>query len=85
MATYSFEIRGEFMEVDSKLVEIVDHGGLVTGFLLPDGRSVQLVMALEVMSADGEKFEYVTTESKMDELGLAGLDYISLTFNKEKE
>ncbi len=46
---------------------------------------VQLVMALEVMSADGEKFEYVTEESKMDELGLAGLDYISLTFNKEKE
>lgn len=85
MATYSFEIRGEFMDVDTKLIEIVDHGGLVTGFLLPDGRSVQLVMALEVMSADGEKFEYVTEESKMDELGLAGLDYISLTFNKDKE
>lgn len=83
MSAYSFEIHGEFGDIDRKLVEVVDHAGNVTGFLLPDGRSVQLVMALEVISADGEKLEYITKEEEMSNLGLSLLNYDSLTFTKE--
>ena len=80
MAAYSFEIHGEFGDAESKLVELVDHAGNVTGFILPDGRSVQLVMALEVISSD---VEYVTKEVDMEKLGLSLLNYDSLTFTKE--
>jgi hypothetical protein len=43
----------------------------------------QLVMALEVVSADGTKAEYVTKEEEMEKLGFDILEYESLTFNKE--
>lgn len=80
---YEFTIRGCFGNVSQKNIEIVDASGNVVGFQLPDGRMAQLVMALEVVSADGTKAEYVTKEEEMEKLGFDILEYASLTFNKE--
>lgn len=82
--SYGFTIYGKFDNIDTKLVPITDHDGITTGFLLPDGRSVNLVMALEVISPEGDKIDYVTKESEMTSLGFELLDYDLLTFTKYK-
>jgi hypothetical protein len=81
MPSYNFTIKGVFHDIDPKLVEIASYNGEVTGFLMPDGRTVQLVMSLEVISSDGEKFDYVPKTEDMEKLGLCNLDYFSLTFS----
>jgi len=83
MAAYNFTIKGQFGEVDHKLVEVVDDVGNVVGFHLPDGRMVQLVMALEVVNLEGDKFEYITEEKEMENLGLSLLNYDNMTFTEE--
>jgi len=85
MPAYNFKIKGQFNEVDRKLVEITDHASNIVAFLLPDGRTVQLVMALEVLSPEGDKISYVTNESEMVELGFNLLDYESLNFYPTNE
>jgi hypothetical protein len=80
---YEFKIKGVFGNVDPKYVPVLDADGSVTGFQLPDGRLVQLVAALEVISADETKAEYVTSEAGMTDLGFDVLEYDGLVFNKE--
>lgn len=69
---YKFLCSGGF-DVDANLDRIYDDVGNVIGFQLPDGRKVRLVIGLEVEK--NNKFNYVTSEWQMDELGISLLDY----------
>jgi hypothetical protein len=77
---YLFEVKGGF-DIDKRHLTKKAYDGNVVGFNLSDGRTVRLVVALEVESADGEKFEYVTDEYEMSELGFSCLDYQCLNFH----
>lgn len=83
MPAYGFTIKGSFDEV-TRLPEVVDHAGNVTGFLLPDGRTVQLIATLEVCSPSGDSFEYFTKTADMEKLGFSMLDYSALTFTPKE-
>lgn len=76
---YRFEIVGG-LDVDTQNHCIRAHDGAVIGFRLPDGRTVRLVMCLEIESADGEEFTYLPECAAMDEIGFSNLDYDHLTF-----
>ena len=78
-----FIIEGGF-NVDANLEPKHDAMGNVIGFLLPDGRTVRLVAALEVESADESQLTYLTVEREMDKLGFSELDYAYLEFYPEK-
>ena len=80
---YEFKIKGYFGNISSSNIEVADAPGNVVGFLLPDGRTAQLVMALEIISADGTKAEYITKESEMTDIGFDVLEYDYLVFEKE--
>lgn len=69
---YKFTCSGDF-DVDVNLDRIYDSVGNVVGFKLPDGREVRLVIALEVDNEDN--YDYITSESDMDELGFNLTDY----------
>jgi len=80
---YEFKIKGVFGNVDPSYQPVFDADGNTTGFKLPDGRLVQLVAALEVISADETKAEYVTSEAGMSDLGFDVLEYDYLQFDPE--
>ena len=81
--TGTFSIQNEFEQILSQMpMRTMGKEGEITGFKLPNGKIVQLVVALEVMSENEESFEYITSEEKMDALGFRCLDYIALTFTK---
>ena len=77
---YRFRATGGF-DVNKKFKEIPSCVNGIMAFKLPDGRSVSLVIALEV-EAKGN-FKYITSESEMAELGFEGLDYGELIFEKD--
>jgi hypothetical protein len=77
---YLFDVTGGF-NVRDELKPEVSHIGNLTKFRLPDGRAVSLIVALEIESADETKYEYVTSEREMAELGFEGLDYNKLQFH----
>ena len=54
-------------------------------FKLPDGRAVQLIVALEIEIDGGTSYEYVTSEKEMHDLGFEGLDYEELRFHEAFE
>ena len=78
---YRFKATGGF-DVNQKFKEIPSCVNGIMAFKLPDGRSVSLVIALEVEAKDGHDFKYITSESEMAELGFEGLDYGELIFEK---
>ena len=79
--TFKFDVTGTF-SIQKEFEQMLSQMGEITGFKLPNGKIVQLVVALEVMSEDENSFEYITSEEKMDALGFRCLDYIALTFTK---
>jgi hypothetical protein len=81
---FRFKATGGFSVASENQKELA-HNGEVRGFLLPDGRQVQLVVALEVISADGDDIEYVTSEDEMGKLGMRCLDYDELVFIESEE
>jgi hypothetical protein len=78
-SAYLFAVEGGF-DIDGAHMPEKACDGNVVSFALSDGRTVRLVVALEVESADGEKFEYVTDEYEMSELGFSCLDYSRCDF-----
>jgi len=78
---WKFNVTGGF-DIDKTLQPYVAHDGGVVGFTLPDGRTVRLVVALEIESKDGSKFDYITADQIMGDLGFAGLDYDRLEFEE---
>jgi len=79
---YRFIVKGGF-DIDKNFVRETDFSGTrVTGFKLPDGRTVRLSVALEVESKDGTDYKYISSEREMAELGFEGLDYDDLTFEE---
>lgn len=78
---YKFKATGGF-DINKKFREIPSCSGDVCGFELPDGRVVQIVIALEVASKDGNSYKYITSEKTMAELGFEGLDYDKLIFEE---
>jgi hypothetical protein len=79
---YLFEVTGGF-DVKTDLIPEESAVGNISKFRLPDGRAVQLIVALEIEIDDGISYEYVTSEKEMAELGFEGLDYKELRFHKE--
>jgi hypothetical protein len=79
--TFKFDVTGTF-SIQNEFEQVLSQMGETTGFKLPNGKTVQLVVALEVVSENEESFEYITSEEKMDALGFRCLDYIALTFTK---
>jgi len=78
-SVYEFEVKGGF-DIKNNLQLHESCIGETVGFRLPDGRLVRPVVGLEVESADGTKFEYITDGSTMSELGFEGLDYGDVRF-----
>jgi len=78
-SVYDFEVQGSF-NIRNNLELHESWVGEVVGFRLPDGRLVRPIVGLEVESADGTKYEYVTDESTMSEMGFEGLDYGDVRF-----
>ena len=81
---YQFEVTGGF-DIVSELKKELSYDKRTIGFKLPDGRTVRPCIALEVESEDGCKYEYVTSEQKMAQLGFEGLDYGNLEFVEVEE
>jgi hypothetical protein len=82
--TFKFDVTGTF-SIQNEFEQVLSQMGEITGFKLPNGKTVQLVVALEVASENEESFEYITSEEKMGALGFRCLDYIALTFTNEDE
>ena len=78
---YGFNVTGSF-SIDSDLPVVESFDKRVVGFKLSDGRTVRLVVALEVESEDGSKFGYITSEKAMGNLGFRCLDYERLEFEE---
>jgi len=80
---YEFLVTGGFT-VNSNLKSMRDNKRDVSGFVLPDGRGVELIVALEVIDTrfdDGHgRIKYITSESEMEKLGFCNLDYDRLDF-----
>ena len=76
---YNFKVLGGF-EVSSNLKTVKDCMGNVTGFVLEDGREVQLVVALEVIANNRKDYSYITSPLEMEDIGFEGLSYQELTF-----
>lgn len=75
---YKFICTGSF-SIDKKLEPTTDADGNVVGFILPDGREVRLVIALEI--ENGDNFDdYVVNEKEMAKIGFSCLDYEQLAF-----
>ena len=78
---YWFQATGG-MDVAKGLKMELSQLGNITGFRLPDGRVGQLAIALEVESADGTGYDYITSEQEMSKLGFSALEYADLHFDR---
>lgn len=78
-AQYQFKVTGGF-DVDSELEPLLDAGGAVYGFRLPDGRECDLAICLRVEGNGGE--EFVVDERDLGSLGFDGLVYEHSEFNE---
>jgi len=78
---YRFEVTGGYC-VREDLTPLMSAIGNIVGFKTPDGKIIKLVVALEVTTEDEDDFEYITSERRMEELGLEGLDSDELRFIK---
>lgn len=76
----SFELEGGFSIPDVS-IPLLSAQHEVVGYILPDGRKVRLVVALEV--EDNDKYHYVTSEQEMASLGFEALDYRTSEFFQE--
>ena len=83
---FNFTLTGTFV-VEPGLTPERAFDGRITGFKLPDGRKVALVVGLEIESAEDEDetFEYVTSESDMEPLGLHVTEYVDAHFEESEE
>ena len=79
---YLFTLTGGWTVVGNMKEELAADGS-VYGFKLPDGRVVQLVVALEVEDKKG--YTYVTSEKEFEKLGFESLDYDRMDFMESDE
>ena len=77
--TYNFVVTGQF-DIDSKNTPQEDAYGAISGFILPDGRTARLIVALEIESTDGEEYEYIVSEKEMENIGLNLFNYDQTNF-----
>jgi len=80
--TTRFEVSGTF-SVNGDLKASLSCNNAVTGFVLADGRTVRLIVGLEIESKDGAEFTYVTSEQEMRDLGMELDNYDETTFYPE--
>ena len=76
---YKFELTGGF-SVDKNFTPELSYNGGIMSFALPDGRVVQLIVALEIEEANGRHHRQITSQHEMDELGFECLDYENVQF-----
>lgn len=76
-----FTVSGGF-DISSQVERVLAYNDTISAYKLPDGRTVRLVVALEVESADGTSYEYLTSESNMDSIGFTNLDYQDTSFTE---
>jgi len=81
---YSFTATGSW-SIQKQLKPFFGSLNNVIGFELPDGRSVRLVIALEVENKQTGDMQYVTSEREMDDLGFYALEYDRLDFEMLEE
>lgn len=81
---YCFTATGSLL-IDKTLKIERSFDGRPIGFVLPDGRTVRLVVALEVELDGGTNYRYVTSETEMSELGFTCLDYDQADFTPAGE
>lgn len=74
-----FEVTGG-LDVPEDYQEIRSAVGEVVGFRLPDGRTVRLMVALEVEAPGGESYRSVAALSGMEALGFTCLEYADARF-----
>ena len=79
MKQHGFEVTGTFA-VDKKLKPIFDCMEEICGFKLKDGRTVKLVVGLEIGSKDETDYQYVTSDKDMAKLGFELVQYDRTTF-----
>jgi hypothetical protein len=75
---YTFKVTGGF-DIKPELKPELSFDHRTVGFKLPNGSSVRPIVALEVENKDGS-YTYITSESKMADLGFEGLDYGNVEF-----
>jgi 3-deoxy-D-manno-octulosonate 8-phosphate phosphatase KdsC-like HAD superfamily phosphatase len=80
---YSFRVTGTFSFVDAGLIPLLGPDDCIEGFNTKDGRTIRLVLALEVENAEQTGCSYSVTTDDMDELGMEGLDYVDSIFIEE--
>ena len=76
-----FEVKGGF-DISKKIKPFKGANGDIIGYILPDGRIVQLVVALEIEDLDSN-FKYIVNQDAMQSLGFENLDYSELTFDPQ--
>lgn len=76
---HEFAVTGNF-DVEGKFKPVPNGDGTISGFQLPDGRTVRLILGLEVEDKNG-KIRYVTSERQMERLGFSELYYDNLHFH----
>ena len=81
--TYLFAVTGGWTIVGNMKEQLAADGS-VCGFKLPDGRVVQLVVALEVEDKNGD-YTYVVGDKEMEKLGFESLDYERADFIESDE
>ena len=78
---YNFVVTGQF-DIDSENTPQEDAYGARSGFILPDGRTVRLVVALEIESTDGEEYKYIVSQKAMEEIGFNLFNYDETNFGR---
>ena len=79
---YPFTISGG-IEVRHSLDPIEDSQGRVVGFTLPNGRKVDLVVALGVHEPESDEYTYLTLEGDTEALSFRNFDYDRLEFGPD--
>lgn len=81
MKEYLFTIEGGF-DVSEDLQPIYGNDGRITGFILPRGQTVQLVVSLEYHEPDNPAPVQTVGEEQMRHLGFENLSYSQADFEE---
>jgi len=81
MKAHKFEVTGTFY-IDKKHKPILDCRGNICGFKLKDGRTVKLVVGLEVANPEETDYQYITSDKDTAKIGFELLEYDRTDFEK---
>lgn len=80
---YAFQVSGTFSFVNPDLIPVLDANDCILGLKTKDGRTIRLVVALEIENKEETGCEYAVTTADMDKVGMEGLDYETTSLIEE--